>query len=197
MNTLKLREAIFVCLLAPLPSLAQPAIDQNKYYYLVNLENSEVMENPGHKAHHDNRSEAKLISSARKAGDHSQHWKFIRVNDLPNLYMIVNRKYSNYIDVPYGRKNEKESVFGYRNKGGNNQQFYLVAVNNSHYLISSKISGLVLTPIMNNEEHCLYRKEDDKPGGEVNICAHETARYIKQMNLTGERKQKWAIKEIN
>lgn len=180
-------------------------LDQNKFYYLTLVENGEVLENPGHveeKELKTLRSEAKLITSKKRSNDISQQWKFIKIKD--NLFMIVNRKYNNYIDVPYGRKNKGETLFGHGNKGGENQQFYLLDASIGTFYVSVKIDGLVLTKVKNKEDHCLYRPEDHKftIAGSVNPfsgnCGEaKTANYVKQMPVTGSKDQKWIIIPVN
>lgn len=169
-------------------------IDQNKYYYISDNQGN-ALENPGHGD--AKKSEAKLIVSPIRKNDPSQLWKFVKGSD--HFVMIVNKKYENYIDVPYGRKNQGETLIGHRNKGGENQKFQLIdAANNGAFYISVKINRLVLTIIKSREQHCLYRPEENKmPGGKipgVGTCFQTvTASFVKQMPVTGDSNQKWYI----
>lgn len=172
--------------------------DQNKHYNIISLANNEVLTNPGHGSAEKDKdgSEAKLITTKPKSVNATmQEWRFIKVGQAENLYMIVNRHFNNYIDVPYGRKNQNETVFGYRNKGGQNQQFYIIPAGSNLYFISPKISGFALTKDTNKENHCLYRPEDHSAiGAGVYKCLIEVnAGYVKQKCLTGEKNQMWKI----
>ena len=194
---------LILVILSYVHATGQITIDQNKYYQIVLVQNGEALTNPGHPPDFKRRiamaSEAKLITQKREQQDKKQHWRFIKVNESGTLFMITNRHFNNYIDIPFGRKDQRETLIGYRNKGGVNQQFYLVKLENNKYLISSALSGYTLSVVRNNERHCVYREEHPTIGGSVNSgpfpnCTKDAdALYVKQMPLTGNPNQQWYI----
>ena len=199
-KTIALCQLLFFFLFSYISGKAQSFHpDQNSYYHIVNLANNEFLTNPGHGSKEKDKygSEAKLITAKIKAFESTmQEWRFVKVGSEENLYMIVNRHFDNYIDVPYGRKNVNETVFGYKNKGGQNQQFYVILSGNNQFFITPKISGHPLTMVSNTEEHCLYRKEERSTiGGEVVNCrlSSKKANYVKQTEMKGSKNQLWKI----
>jgi hypothetical protein len=184
---------------------AQQIIDQNKFYNIILSQNGELLTNPGHAPNNEDKvskeSEAKLITQKRGDQDKRQQWRFVKVNESDNLFMIVNRHFNNYIDIPFGRKNQNETIIGYKNKGGQNQQFYLIKVTGNNYLISSSLSGYALGMVRKKEKHCLYRDEKPTLNGSVDSrvfsrCdADVDANYVKQVGLTGAPNQQWMLIE--
>lgn len=172
--------------------------DQNQYYFITLVQNNEVLENPGHqnpKYPKDLVSEAKLVTAPKKNGDPAQLWKLIKVGNDNNLYMIVNKKYNNYIDVPYSHKDDGETFFGHPNKGGENQQYYIYVMPGGTMFISSKVSGLILSMVRDNERHCLYRPEEQHGvwSQEGKCSAMVTANFVKQKGFTGSTNQQWKL----
>ena len=184
--------------------IAQPFPDANKWYIIFNAKDSLAIEQPcvceGGNCNTLN-AETKLTGTVMNSSKKNQQWKFIKVGESGNLYMIVNRAFNTWMDVPYGRKNAGETLFGYKNKGGSNQQFFLVKTLDNKYFISSKVSGYPLSLQKKKEQVTLFRPEDNDIRAEAHPEGCNPHRdkenfYLKQLELTGAENQRWSLIEI-